>query len=72
MTARMPSIKGVPQGKPCGSGTDPQTVTKPCGRTPSRLYPSGWRCDALHKPRPGQTIPGSIFDVPVRVLAAVA
>lgn len=65
MTARVLPMRGVPQGQPCGSGTVPGGVSESCGRTPSRFYPAGWRCEA-HRPRPVRAkTRGSEADVPV-------
>lgn len=42
-----PASTQVRSAGPCGSGTDPQRPTPPCGVTEgSRLFPQGWLCPA--------------------------
>lgn len=45
-----------PSAGPCNSGTDPERVTPSCGRTDTRPYAAGPRCES-HQPRTPKVTP---------------
>lgn len=53
MTAAVTVRRG--SAGPCNSGTVPGQVTVPCGRSDTRPYPAGPRCEA-HKPKPSGAV----------------
>jgi hypothetical protein len=63
VTALVLPVRGLPQGKPCGSGTMPGGVSEPCGRTDTRQYAAGWRCAAHPPPSAASLRSESMFDV---------
>jgi hypothetical protein len=64
VTARVLSLRGIPQGQPCGSGTVKGEISEPCGRRDSRLHAAGWRCPAHPPPSTASLRAFDLFAVP--------